>query len=204
MDNTRLNRRYKTRPGPDMEIINSRFNSNYRNGKIYKITFDNDNVYVGQTCESLDTRLKWHLSNKTSQVYKLRNNKPVISLITNAPSFDKKSLEIVETKYIHEFSSIYGDKLLNKRMNPIKKRKEIKYFVNLETEEALRERISSLENKIKIIDDDKNQCLYYETRINNTRHRSKARYLTKPKEDAMKIINNSKKELIKKLTIGLD
>ena len=204
LDNSKLNRVYKTRPGPSIEIINSRFNSIYKNGKIYKITFDNDNVYVGQTCESLETRLKWHLSNKNSQIYKFRKNKPVISLITNAPSFDKKTLEMVESKYIHEFSSIYGDKLLNKRMNPIKKRKDIKYSVNLETEKELRERISSLKNKIKIIDDVKNQYLYYETRINNTRHRFKSRYSTKPKEDAIKSINESKKELIKKLTIDLD
>ena len=204
LDNSKLNRSYKTRPGPSIEIINSRFNSIYKNGKIYKITFDNGNVYVGQTCESLETRLRWHLSNKNSQIYIFRINMPVISLITNAPSFDKKSLEIVETKYIHEFSEKYGKNLLNKRMNPIKKRKEIKYFVNLETEEALRERISSLENKIKIIDDDKNKCLYYNTRINNITHRFKSRYSTKPKEDAIKCINKSKNELIKKLTIDLD
>ena len=49
---------------------NNKFNSLYKNGKIYKATFDNEMVYVGSTCEELETRLKWHLSNNKSQVFK--------------------------------------------------------------------------------------------------------------------------------------
>ena len=40
------------------------------NGKIYKVTFDNDKIYIGCTCEELQKRLEWHLKNKNSQVYK--------------------------------------------------------------------------------------------------------------------------------------
>ena len=72
-----------------MELTNSKFNSLYKNGKIYKIMFDDGRLYVGSTCEELNTRLKWHLSNKKSQVYKNRKDNPKIELIVTSPSADK-------------------------------------------------------------------------------------------------------------------
>ena len=59
-------------------------------------------------------RLRWHLSNKNSQVFKHKNNKPKIELIIEAPCNDKKSLEKVENEYISE----YGKRVLNITCNP--------------------------------------------------------------------------------------
>ena len=85
-----LNNRYVTREQPTLELTNSKFNSLYRNGKIYKIMFDDGRLYVGSTCEELNTRLKWHLSDKQSQVYKNRKDNPKIELIVTSPSADEK------------------------------------------------------------------------------------------------------------------
>ena len=204
LDNTRLNSRYKTRPGPDMEIINNHFNSNYRNGKIYEIKFDNGYVYIGQTCDSLKNRLLWHLSNTKSQVYKFKHNKPSISLIINAPCSDKKSLEKVEARYIHEHSIKYSDKLINKRMNPIKKRKEVKYIAQMENEKELNDRIALLENKIKIKENETKQYFYFDTMIKNKRYQNTSRFVAISKENAYNNINKAKNELIQRLTIDLD
>lgn len=84
-----LNNRYVTRVKSMLELTNSKFNSLYRNGKIYKIMFDDGRVYVGSTCEELNPRLRWHLSNKKSQVYKNRKNNPKTELVVTPPSAKK-------------------------------------------------------------------------------------------------------------------
>ena len=91
INNKELNNKYFNRKQPKIELVNSRLNSLYRNGKIYKVTFDNEMIYVGSTCEELETRLKWHLSNNKSQVFKHKDKNPNIGLIINAPSNDKKA-----------------------------------------------------------------------------------------------------------------
>ena len=78
-------------------------------------------MYIGSTYEELDTRLKWHLSNEKSSVFKNKDKEPKIKLIVSAPSKDKKNLERVEIRYIEEYALEYGDKLLNKRSNALKK-----------------------------------------------------------------------------------
>lgn len=61
-----LNSIYMKRKQPYLELVNSKFNSLYKNGKIYEVRFDNDKVYVGSTCEELEKRLEWHLKNENS------------------------------------------------------------------------------------------------------------------------------------------
>ena len=104
-----------------MELINAKHNSLFKNGKIYEISFDNDMIYVGSTCEELDTRLKWHKSNKKSQVFKYNKNNPKIKLILNSPCKDGKELEKIETEYILYYEK-YGERLLNKKCNPLCKK----------------------------------------------------------------------------------
>ena len=73
-----------------------------QSGKTYKITFEqSDHVYVGCTCEELETRIQWHLTNTKSQVYTHRHKGPRISLVCSAPSQDKNSLEDVERIKAH-------------------------------------------------------------------------------------------------------
>lgn len=69
LDSHELNYCYRIREQPRLELVNSLFNSDYLKGKIYKITLEKcDKVYIGSSCEELETRLKWHVSNNTSQV----------------------------------------------------------------------------------------------------------------------------------------
>ena len=95
---------------PELELINTKHNPLFKNGKIYEVSFDNELIYVGSTREALETRLSWHKTNKKSQVFRYKDHIPEIKLIVNAPCKDKKELEKIETKYIILYPEKYGDK----------------------------------------------------------------------------------------------
>ena len=192
LNNKELNNKYFNRKQPKLELINTKFNSLYKNGKIYKVTFDNEMVYVGSTCEELETRLKWHLSNNKSQVFKYKNKNPKIELLMNIPSSDKKSLEKVDK---------YGKLLINIKSNPNNKTKKIEYNVNMENKTQLEERIAKLENKLTIKNDTRNKHFYFDTFIDGKRHKTMERYGKTPKDKALENINKKKQEKIKELTI---
>ena len=72
-------------------VSNSHFNSDYLEGKIYKITLEKcDKVYIGSTCEELETRLKWHVSNNTSQAFKNKRYNHKIELVVKAGNYLKE------------------------------------------------------------------------------------------------------------------
>ena len=75
------------------------------------------------------TRLRQHLSDKKTQVYKNRRDKPEIALVVLVPCSKKRELEIVENPYIEEYAAKHANRLLNKRCNPaakkVKERKKI-------------------------------------------------------------------------------
>ena len=121
--------------------------------------FSDESVYIGSTCEDRQTRLKYHLANKKSQVFKHKDKNPKIELIVNAPSKDRKSLEDTENGYIEEYADIYCQKVLNIRCNPKRKTKKVEYKVGIENETQLKERIAKLEKKLTIVDDEKNNVL---------------------------------------------
>ena len=83
-----LNNKYENRHQPDLELTNRRFK-----GKIYKVAFNNDLIYIGSKCEELETRFKWHLSNKSNHVLNHKNKNPTIEFLALCPSKDKKSVE---------------------------------------------------------------------------------------------------------------
>ena len=156
-------------------MTNSKLNSLYREGKIYKVTLNSGKIYVGSTCEDLNTRLNWHTTNKKSAIFKHKNEEPKIELITDAPSKGKKSLERVENGYIEEYAEKYGDLLINIKCNPNKKPERIEYKVEIENEDQLRLR-AGLEKLIKIKDDTTNKLLYFDTKIKRKRIHGKSRY----------------------------
>ena len=146
------------------------------------MTFDNEMVYVRSTCEELETRLKWHLKNNKSQVFKHKNKNPKIELIMNTPSFDKKSLENVENCYIQEYAKLYGKLFINIKSNPLKKVNKIEYTVNIENKvQLLEERIAILKNKLTIKDDTINKQFYFDPFIDGKRYKTMARYGKKQK-----------------------
>ena len=79
-------------------------------------------------------------------MYKHRNKKPVIHLIENASSRDKKALEAVENQYISEYAEKYGKNCLNKRCHALKTRK-IQYEAKIETKSDIENRIADLDKK---------------------------------------------------------
>ena len=131
--------------------------------------------YVGSTCEELETRFKWHLSNNKSQVFEHRDKNPKIELIINTPSNDKRGLEKVENGYIEEYAEKYGELLINIKSNPLKVKK-VEYNVSIENKKQLDERIAKLENKLTIKDDTKNKQFYFDAFIDGKRHKTMARY----------------------------
>ena len=90
LKNSAPNDVYDIRKQPKLEIVNSYFNSDYNNGKVYKIEFENcDKVYIGSTTGELKIRLSQHLTSTKSPVYQFRMQKPHIKLLVNAPSKGK-------------------------------------------------------------------------------------------------------------------
>lgn len=204
-----LTTKYKYRSQPIIELVNSKFNSLYKNGKIYEVVFNNGKIYVGYTCDEIEKRLEQHKKDEKSQVYKNKKYNPVIKLIINAPSKDKKALENVEKKYIKYYAETYGSKLINKKCNPNgKKKKESKKDCDIEyqvdTEKEFRERIRQLEDKIEIKDNEERKYFYYEVQIKGERKRSKVRQNKIGKKRCIKKIQNNKDSKIKELTLNFD
>lgn len=128
LDNKKKCKYYREQEQDKMIIINSYFNTDYQNGKIYHVTFEkNDKHYIGSTTQLLENRLDEHLLNPKSAVYKYRDNNPKIELICLCPCKDKKTLEKVENSYINEYKQQYGDKLLD--IKGIKKVKRDKKWI---------------------------------------------------------------------------
>ena len=114
LDRKKLCSRYREREQDNMIILNSYFNADYQNGKIYHVTFEKNNKhYIGSTSQLLEDRLDEHKLNPKSAVYKYRDDNPQIDLICLCPCTDKKTLEKVENSYINEYKQKYGDDLLN-------------------------------------------------------------------------------------------
>ena len=199
LSNKKMKNKYKNRVMPPLELTNAKFNSLYSEGKIYKILVD-DKVYVGSTCEDLETRLSRHLKDPKSQIYKHRKKKPQIELIVKAPTNDKKSLEKIENAYIEDYAVKYGVLLLNVKANPLKPKK-VEFKVQMENQKQLEERIAKLDDKIKIKDNEKDKFLYFDNIILGKRYKTKARYASNEKEAALEQISEKKRKLIEELTV---
>ena len=204
LNNKKLNNKYFNRKKPKIELTNSKFNVLYKNGKIYKATFSDKSVYIGSTCEDLQTRFNQHLVNNKSQVFKHKDKKSKIELIVNTPSKDKRSLENIENGYIEEYAEKYGQKLLNIKCNPKRKTKKIEYIVEMESKTQLKERIAKLEKKLTIKDDVKNNLFYFGAIFEGERIKTLARYSNDTKESALDQIKQKKEEKIKELTLYFD
>ena len=194
LNNKKLNNKYFNRKKPKIELRNSKFNVLYKNGKIYRVMFSEKSLYIGSTCEDLQTRFNQHLVNNKSQVFKHKDKKPKIELIVNAPSKDKRSLENMENGYIEEYAEKYGQKLLNVKCNPKRKTKKIEYKVEMENETQLKERVAKLEKKLTIKDDEKNNPFYFDAINEGKRIKTMARYMDDTKESALEEIKLKKEE----------
>lgn len=98
LNRKKLCSRYREREQDNMIILNSYFNADYQNGKIYEVTFElNDKFYVGSTTQLLEDRLNEHQNDKKSAVYKYCNDKPKIRLICNCPCKEKRRLKRLKT-----------------------------------------------------------------------------------------------------------
>ena len=121
-----------------------------------------------------------------------------------APRKDKISLIKVETEWIHDYSTEYGNRLLNKMTVQKVERKEIHYKVELETEKQLQEILRKIGIAIRIKDDVVNKLLYYDGIVDGKRYKTKARYNKTPKEEAMSKLTKKQQQLIDELTIDLN
>ena len=204
LNNRELNSRYYVREQPDEEISKMDGDLKYNEGKIYKIEFSNGKVYVGSTCEDLKTRLKLHLSDKKSVVYKNSIYKPKIELIVKAPCFDKKRLEEIEWRWIDWYAQDCDNDLLNVRGNSARKRtkrKTVVHEVVMESDKQLIARVEQLEGKIVIRDNPEIGYWLFDTVVDGKRHKTKARYNDYTKDEAYNKISAKKRQLIKELTI---
>ena len=202
LNNKKICRNYRERPQDQMIILNSYFNADYQNGKIYHVTFENnDKHYVGSTCQLLEQRLDEHKLNPKSAIYKYRDDNPIIELICNCPCKDKKTLEKIENSYINEYKQQYGDKLLN--IKGVKKVKKIKneFKVDMENQKQFQERLEKMGYKFKIKDNTIKEYLVIDTKINGKRYYYKRRYNKDNKQEAFKQLSEIQQKCIQELTI---
>lgn len=185
LDNNKKKKWYGEREQDNMVIVNSYFNDDYQNGKIYQITCEKyDKIYVGCTTQLLEERLNAHYQNSKCVVYKYRDDKPKIVLICLCPCKDKKTLEKIENSYINEYKQKYGDKLLN--IKGVKKVKEIKneFKVEMENKKQFDERLEKLNIKTQIKDNTIKNYLVIDTKIDGKRIYHKRRYNNDNKQEA--------------------
>lgn len=91
--------------------------------------------------------------------YEFRYDKPKIELVINVPSKDRKGLVKVEIEYIRDYSTRYGDRLINKMAVVKKEREPAKFKAEIENEQHLQERIKKLALTLRIKDDVVNKLL---------------------------------------------
>lgn len=91
--------------------------------------------------------------------YEFRYDKPKIELVINVPSKDRKGLVKVEIEYIRDYSTRYGDRLINKMAVVKKEREPAKFKAEIENEQHLQERIKKLGLTLRIKDDVVNKLL---------------------------------------------
>ena len=104
----------------------------------------------------------------------------------------------MENCYVQEYAEIHGKSLLNVR---VLKNKKAEYTVIIENKEELEKRIAKLEKKIVVKDEPKRSKFTIDCFVDGKRISTDARYGKKPKDEALKQINDKRQEIIKKLTI---
>ena len=202
LDNKKICRRYKEREQADMVIINSYFNDDYQNGKIYQVTFEKkDKIYVDCTTQLLEERLQEHKTIKSNAPYKYRDDNPKIQLITFCPCKDKKTLEKIENSYINEHKQKYGDRLINiKGVKQVKEKKN-EFKVEMENQKQLEERLKQLGVKLRIRDNTVGNYLKIKAVINKKYIYHKARYKENNKKEQFEKLSKIQQKLIKEFTV---
>ena len=116
----------------------------YSKGKIYKITFDEGKIYIGQTCKELSERLKEHINDKRSPIFGYKEAK--IELECYHPCETLKELEECEKKYINKYPEC-----VNKRSNDKwkgQKKKVVKASYTIIHDESIKEKLRETRFKI--------------------------------------------------------
>jgi len=88
--------------------------------------------------ETLETRLKWHLTDSRSQVFKHKNNNPKINLIVNVHQEIKRVLRRLKMNIFVCMLKRMVTTWKNVKSNPIKV-KQVKFEVKMENETQLRD-----------------------------------------------------------------
>jgi hypothetical protein len=85
--------------------VSNDIDDKYKNGKIYKITFD-DNIYIGSTHRTLDERFDEHKKASRGSLFvetlKKNKDRAIITLIKKFPCKSQKELMNEEEIYIHQ------------------------------------------------------------------------------------------------------
>ena len=93
LDQTKMRKYYLNKKEKQFEVINSRFNIQFNNAKIYHIYFKNNEYhYIGSTINTLDERLNQHINNIKSAIYKYKDEIPIIELLLNVNANTNKKL----------------------------------------------------------------------------------------------------------------
>ena len=84
----------------------------YEHGKIYKITCDTDEVYVGSTIQPLIRRFSHHKSHQMKSTKNILHNNPKIELIEEYPCNTRRELLQRERVWVDKVSNVNTERPL--------------------------------------------------------------------------------------------
>ena len=175
--------------------VNKEIDEKYKNGKIYKITFDN-NIYIGSTYRTLDERFDEHKKASRGSLFvetlKKNKDKAIITLIKNFPCQSLKELVNEEEIYIHQALDDKSKICLNTMMT--KKKSKIK------DSEIIMQRLDKVEeDKYHIIEYANKQIYRFQYKDNNgKKYDISCKWSEKcTKEEALMKIEKKKAEIMR-------
>jgi len=198
----KLSDQYWPKTKKDIIERNVKF-TDHKNGKIYRIKFDNGEFYIGSTINTIEQRLGEHLKDPKSQVYARKQHNPTIELICTYPCYDKSKLEACEKHYITLEAT---EKLINKRMNDFERNqkqteKNKRFECYIQSESDL---ITKMKQKYNIVDDVKDSRLRIVYKENGKTKNIKAKYNATNKDKVQAYMKGKQQELYDALTLKFD
>lgn len=167
--------------------IDNDIDEKYKEGKIYKITFNNC-IYIGQTIQTLNERFEQHKAAKKGAEFieQLNKNKHLakIELIESYPCASLKELLLREYYYIQEYCQKKDITLLNTIHNNQKNKKVKETIIKQEKLEQINKEV----DKYHIVENSLKNCLRYQAIIEGKKIDVSVSLKKKSKDQAMKEI----------------
>lgn len=164
----------------------------FKDGKVYEISFTDGSYYVGETTQTLEERLEYHLMYNETVIAK-KKEMIGIKLLANIPCENHLELMKYETRYIQQYYRKYGTKILNKKQLGKKQEEEQPKKTKITISKPA---FQIKKYEIKHEEKDKRLFIKYTDAFGEVIRIRKRYKDDKSKEEAMKYMENERKKLI--------